>query len=188
MKKSVASLCILGTIILSACSGVSQAEYDAVLSENQALKEQLAQYEYEAEDEQPASESVNLDYNAGETLIYDSDGLLVEYTGLTEYSDHSLLIGVRIENTTGKELSIDFQKCLINQSNIGLGNSIAIVPSDSNYLVGPNFNFVITIDDLRQYEISTITSLSFDFVSYADEDYSSPYLSFPVTIEENYPL
>ncbi|MBE6812133.1 MAG: hypothetical protein E7523_04550 [Ruminococcaceae bacterium] len=132
------------------------------------------------------SESMgSVDATKGEVIVYDDKGLLIEYRGILHSKETALQISLYFENNTDKDLYISFGDCLINRSGIGLGNTAIHLPANSVYLVGPNYNYVIDIDDLEAYGIDVIETVSFELEICENKYYGEEFLILPITIIDN---
>lgn len=186
MKQLFKHLVIILTFVLlfcvfTACSKEDNTSITPSATQNNV--EMDADTITEKEDSTEANSSVNA--SKGETIVYDDKGLLIEYRGLLHSKETKMQISLYFENNTNKDLYISFSDCLINRSGIGLGNTAINLPANSVYLVGPNYNYVIDVEDLEAYGIDTIESISFELEICENQYYGEEFLILPITIIDN---
>ncbi len=95
-------------------------------------------------------------------VLLDQNGIYVEYRGIAEHSDESWILNLYAENNTDAEIYLTTDDCLINNASMGLSNNGTGIPAKSKYLAEPNFNFIIDLEDLAIYDITTLETLSFN--------------------------
>lgn len=109
-----------------------------------------------------SKEEIHIDASAGDVVIYDKDGLYIEYRGLVQASDKKAQLSLYFDNMTGEDLFISLDNLRLNRNNFSAGNTAIELLDDTSYLVGPNYNNVIDIDDLKAYGITSIESVAFE--------------------------
>lgn len=145
--------------------------------------------------ETPVSLNVSVDTgiareNAGEDIeeaseaivLVDTDEYYVEYRGIEEYSSSSYIVSLYVENNSTDEIYLTLTDKLINKYAIGLGNGSTTIEAGGKYLSSPNFDFVISVDDLEVCGITTIETMTFN-VNIATGMFGDTLLEMPVSLE-----
>ena len=96
----------------------------------------------------------------GNIVLYDKS-VYVEYRGFYKESDNKLIVNLCIENNSEKEIAVSLDNFLINRYNISLGNGWCKIISHSRYLASANYDFLVDVEDLDLYHISSVEELDF---------------------------
>lgn len=94
-------------------------------------------------------------------VLYDQDGLYIEYRGIYEHSHSKWIINLYVDNATGDDKTLLLTDVRANRYNISVGNNGKTIVDDSVYLSSANYGYVIDIDDLAMYNIETLNRIDF---------------------------
>ena len=129
----------------------SQYSVEELSAIQDIISNYLSQNENNAEDDSKA-------------VLYNENGICIEFKGIDHYSKSNWLINLYIENNYGEEISVLLNDGRANRFAIEFSNGFTTIGDDSVYLAKPNFDFLIKIDDLNEYGISTLETLDFNLV------------------------
>lgn len=94
-----------------------------------------------------------------EYTIINEKGFYVEYRGLWKKSDESYIVNLYVENNSDDEICVSISNFLVNKYNLSLANNWSTIVPNSRYLASANYNFVLSIKNLKQYQIDEIDEL-----------------------------
>lgn len=92
------------------------------------------------------------------TIINEKD-FYVEYRGIWKHSDESYVVNLYVENNSDDKICVTISNFLVNKYNLSLANNWSTIVSNSRYLASANYNFVLDVENLEQYQIDEIDEL-----------------------------
>lgn len=127
-----------------------------------------------------ASSTVETDNDA--KVIFDQDGIYVEYRGIEEYSSQSWIINLYVENNTQNDFYLSLRDVLVNGNIISIANNGQTIQTGSKYLSQPNFDMVLDTDKLAAYGISEVNDIGFE-IYVATEMFGDEIVTTPFSID-----
>ena len=117
-------------------------------------------------------------------VLYNENGIYIEYRGIAHYSRKSWIVNIYVDNSSGKDIYVDTNNVRINRFAIGLSNDGARITDGSIYLANPNYDFIINVEDIKEYGISAIEKIEFDLRIYEGSWISGEQIAeVPITLE-----
>ena len=181
MKKL--ALLIIAIIFVSTLAAYADVEFDpSQYSEEElsAIQEKISNY---------LSSLSKTEEDEDENVLYNENGIYIEYRGIVHYSKDSWIFNIYVENSSGKELFMTTKKLRINRFAMGFSNNGAKISDGTIYLSSPNFRFILDTDDLKEYGISAIEKIEFNLGIYEESEFSGEAIAeLPITIETYEPV
>lgn len=94
-----------------------------------------------------------------ESTIINEKDFYVEYRGIWKHSDKSYVVNLYVENNSDDEICVTISNFLVNKYKVSLANNWPKIVPNSRYLASANYNFVLNVEDLEQYQIDEIDEL-----------------------------
>ena len=121
-------------------------------------------------------------------VLYNEDGVYVEFRGIYKHSSSKYIVDLYIENTKGEEISFALWYFRVNRATISLGNSGDTLEDDCIYLTSANYRLIIDTSDLELYGIDTISRLDFTLVLKKGDVHGEIFVEQPFTLNLDCPL
>ena len=181
MKKLVMMMVVM--ILASTIATYADVEFDP----SQYSKEELSTIQGLISNYLSASDENEEDEN--KNVWYNENGIYIEYKGIAHYSKKSWILNIYVDNSSGKEIYVDTNNVRINRFSVGLSNDGARITDGSIYMANPNFDFIIDIEDLKEYEVSAIEKIEFDLRIYEGSWITGEQIAeLPITLEMYEPI
>ena len=100
------------------------------------------------------------------TELINNEDFYVEFRGLDEYSTHSMVLNLYVENKRDSQVYIKIKNYRLNAFTMDLSNNGCDIPANSKYLSFPSFDFVLSKEKLEGFGIAEFESLDFDIEFY----------------------
>ena len=100
------------------------------------------------------------------TELLNNEDFYVEFRGVQEYSTHSTVLNLYVENKRDSQVYIKIKNYRMNSFTMDIANNGSDIPANSKYLSFPSFDFVIDNDKLQGFGITAIESLDFEIEFY----------------------
>ena len=179
MKKSL----FIIVIFLSICFTIvtyADVDFDPSIYTNEELEEIISTINnYLPQSSDKSSEA---------EVLYDEDGVYVEFRGIYKYSSSSYIVDLYVDNTKGEEIYLSLRDGRVNRASIGFSNNGISIQDNSIYLASANFDFIIDTDDLRPYGIDTINQLDFTLNLKTGGMFGDTFLELPVSLALDVPI
>ena len=163
MKKLLAIVLCVSMFMVAGCGGSSEKTASGDSSTETVKSENQSEAYSETESEETSAEEETEEDTTVETVVLlDENDIYVEYRGLAEYSSTSWLVNLYIENNSDVEIYVSLRNVLVNDCKVSIANNSATIQPESKYLVEPNFDFVLDIEDVVLYGLSNIDTIEYD--------------------------
>ena len=102
-------------------------------------------------------------------VIYDKDGVYIEFRGIVRDSKSRYILNLFIVNSTNDEIEVTVTynasgnkySILVNRCDMPIGNCGVSVEKNSALLTGTDFKYLLDTEDFEMYGIDIVTHLEF---------------------------
>lgn len=88
---------------------------------------------------------------------FDSDDIYIEFRGLEEESSSKWIVSLYVENNRDSEIYLFLKGNRLNNCVVSLANNGITIPAGSKYLSVPKYNFIVDIEEIAEYGLTSIT-------------------------------
>lgn len=123
------------------------------------------------------------------TVLYDENGIYIEYKGLyPDIARSGLGVNILIQNNSGQKLSFSPWGETVNKAHFSWLNNMNFWLEDGTmHLTKSDRDWLMDYDDLAEWEMTTIQSIEFNINVYVSENYAH-YLTIPVSLTLDDPI
>ena len=183
-------LSLLISLCMTGCGGTQEAaemeptEIEITENESEDTESTVAETEGAKEEEPKAVEATGDNDNVPtDVVLLDQDGVLVEFRGIEEDSSNSWIISLYIENNREDEIDVDLLNLQVNHYKMSYANGISSLSPGEKYLSVPNYDVILSVDDLQSCGITNIENISFDINVSPTGDWETLICEKPVSID-----
>ena len=121
------------------------------------------------------------------SVLYDKDGVQIEYFGLVEDSlTESTMLDLLITNNSSHDMTFKLDGINVNNAKVSTSNGYITVEKNTMFRTVPNFSMIVDINDLRAYGISTIETIDIPLTCYYDN--GSSYEDLLLHVDTDYQI
>ena len=124
----------------------------------------------------------------GNQVLYDENGLYIEYRGIYIYSESSLIVDLYIDNLLGEDIYVSLWNGRANRFAINFSNNGNTIKNDSIYLASANFEYIIRVDDLMKYGVTNLDRVDFDLIVKTGGMFGDTIIELPIKIDADIPI
>lgn len=125
-------------------------------------------------------------------VIYDKDGVYIEFRGIVRDSESYHILNLFIVNSTKENIKVyvtynasgNKYSILVNRCDVAIGNCSVSVEKNSALLTGTDFKYLLQTKTFEMYEIDTVTHLEFSL----DIERENSTVTVPFSLNVDIPL
>lgn len=129
-----------------------------------------------------------LPQTTGNQVLYDENGLYVEYRGIYFHSENSWIINLYVDNLFGKDVYVSLRNGRVNRVNTVFGNSGYTIKNDSIFLASTTFSYIINVEKIKEYGFTNLDRINFDLLIKSGGINGDTIIEMPITINTDIPI